>query len=301
MATLDDVQEFWHMNPCGSDTARQYGDRLQYFREIEAHRYSTEPHIPRVAGFGKFAARAVLEIGCGMGTDGSQFAARGALYTGVDLSAASVNFSKERFRLMGLPGNFAVCNAEDLPFSDNSFDHIYSFGVIHHSPNPEGIAGEMYRVLRPGGTFTVMLYNRTSLNFKVEIMGIRKAFRWLLLPSFAVPLLSAIIGVSKDKLARHRQILIQRPRMSEPEWVSINTDGPDCPLSRVYSASEALRLFDQFCDVTTEVYHLSRRHPPITGRLVPGFIRPQLGEKWGWHRIVSGRKPYSGTKPSDPS
>src|SRR6266481_7746186 len=68
--------------------------------------------------------------------------------------------------MFGLPGRFETANAEEkLPFADNTFDHVYSFGVIHHSPAPERIASEIHRVLKKGGTFTVMLYNRSSINY----------------------------------------------------------------------------------------------------------------------------------------
>ena len=148
----------------------------------------------------------MVEIGCGLGTDGIEFAKRGANYIGVDLTPKSVELTQERFQVFGVPGRFEVANAETgLPFPDASVDHVYSFGVIHHSPTPEKIVGEIYRILRPGGTFTVMLYNRNSINYYIEIMFLRRLFRWCLLPKFMPRLISSATGFDLWKLKKIRQ------------------------------------------------------------------------------------------------
>ncbi|MFQ6033065.1 MAG: class I SAM-dependent methyltransferase, partial [Candidatus Zixiibacteriota bacterium] len=230
--TIDQVKEFWNANPCGSKLSH-CKDRISYFNEIEAKRYKTEWHIPIVAKFDQYKNKDVLEIGCGIGTDGLQFAKNGANYTGVDLSPQAVKIAKERFSLFGVGGRIEVANAEDLPFEDDSFDHIYSFGVIHHSPHTERIIEEIHRVLRPGGTICIMVYNKSSINYYIEIMFLRKIFRWLLIPKFAPPLISLITGLDQTKLSDHRNIMLRRKNMTKSEWISINTDGPDCPLAKV--------------------------------------------------------------------
>src|SRR6516164_7086481 len=168
-ANLNDVRNFWDANPCQASLSVSE-DRRRYFQEISDKRYGgREWHVPTVANFGAFRGKHVLEIGCGIATDGLEFAKYGARYVGVDLTPESIEMAKERFELFNLKGEFHLANAENrLPFPDNSFDHIYSFGVIHHSPNTEAIVDEMYRVLRPGGTLTVMVYNRSSINYRIE-------------------------------------------------------------------------------------------------------------------------------------
>src|SRR5574341_386911 len=155
--TIKEVREFWNANPCNS-TLSQEEDRRQYFEEITRKRYGGRDwHIPTTARFELYAGKDVLEIGCGIGTDGFEFAKRGARYVGIDLTANSVAIAKERFDLFKVKGTLKVVNAEEgLPFENESFDHIYSFGVIHYSPRSEAIVDEMFRVLRPGGSFTVM-------------------------------------------------------------------------------------------------------------------------------------------------
>jgi len=264
-------------------------DRKQYFDEIERERYRVEWHIPLVANFAAYRGCDVLEIGCGIGTDGAQFAKHGARYTGIDLTPASIALARERFACYGLEGVLEVANAENLPFADASFDHVYSFGVIHHSPNPAAIVREIYRVLRPGGTFCVMVYNRSSINYYVEIMFLKKLFRYLLYPSFAPKLLARLAGFDYMMLHRQREIILTERHMTKERWLSMNTDGPDNPLSFVFNRHEVLSLFRDFEAVSTEVWHLSERS--WIGRALPRFLRDWLGRHWGWHRMIYGRKP----------
>lgn len=286
-ATIQTVREFWDDNPCQSDLSRAE-DRRRYFEEISQKRYGgREWHVPTVAAFHRYAGKDVLEIGCGIATDGLEFAKRGARYVGVDLTPRAIEQARERFSLFAVPGRFEVANAEDhLPFPDASFDHIYSFGVIHHSPKPERIVREMHRVLRPGGTFAVMLYNRASINYYVEIMFVRKVFRWLLLPQFMPVLLSRLTGFERWKLEGHREAL--RGKLTHEQWVSMNTDGPHCPLARVYNHAEAAALFSAFDDVRQEVWEFNVDHWPFVRRVIPTALERAVGRRWGWHRMIYG-------------
>ena len=288
-AGIEDVREFWNANPCGS-TLADATDRKAYFDEHERIRYRLEPHIPEVARFGDYRGRDVLEIGCGIGSDGLQFARNGARYTGVDLTSAGVATTRERLAVYGVAGTVEQADAEALRFADGSFDHVYSFGVIHHSPHTEKIVDEMYRVLRPGGTVCVMIYNRTSINYYVEIMFLRKLFRLTLYLPF-MPRLLSLLGFSREKLERHRALLRERKTMTKAEWISMNTDGPDCPLAKVYGAADAKKLFARFSDVRTEVRHFDRGHWSFVGKWMPDSVAWWLGRHWGWHRMIYARKP----------
>src|SRR3954447_18948571 len=196
--TIETVRNFWESNPCGNETSTS-SDRLAYFTEVEEYRYRHAPGIPRAARFADYRGKRVLEIGCGMGTDASQFAKGGADYVGVDLTEAAATLARENLAVRGLPGQTLAANTERLPFPDKSFDHVYSYGVIHHTENPEAVIQEIRRVLKPGGTLTVMLYNRTSINYYVEIMGLRKLGRAVLRPRWAPALLARHLGLSREK------------------------------------------------------------------------------------------------------
>lgn len=287
----DEVRDFWDANPCQASLSRSE-DRLRYFQEITERRYGRrEWHVPIVAQFDSFRGRDVLEIGCGIATDGLEFAKNGANYTGVDLTPHSIELARERFSLFKMRGRFEVANAQEgLPFPDESFDHVYSFGVIHHAPAPEKIVREIHRVLRKGGTFTVMLYNRNSINYYIEIMFLRKLFRWCLVPRFMPRLIAAITGFDQWKLEGHRSILTGRKKISREEWISMNTDGPFCPLARVYGRHEAADLFKDFCKLKQEVWEFNVDHWSFVGRAVPEPAAKWIGRHWGWHRMIYGEK-----------
>lgn len=288
---INDVKAFWDANPCQSNLSDKE-NRKKYFEEISHKRYFwREWHVPIIAEFEKFKNKDVLEIGCGIGTDGFEFAKNGAHYVGIDLTPNSVKLAKERFDLFNVKGEFKVVNAEEgLPFPDNSFDHIYSFGVIHHSPNTEAIVDEMYRVLKPSGTFTVMLYNRSSINYYIEIMFLRKLFRWILYPKFMPKLISKLTGFDEWKLKGHRELMIKKGKMSQQDWISINTDGPYCPLAKVYNKKEAAALFNKFKNIRQEVWEFNTDHWSFIGKLIPTKVVRAIGRKWGWHRMIYGIK-----------
>src|SRR6185369_15197027 len=107
----------------------------RFYELVEEHRYKKEWHIPEAGEFAQSKNLSVLEIGCGLGTDGAQFAKAGANYTGIDLTDTAVDLARRRFELFDLPGTFRVADAEKLDFPDNSFDIVYSHGVLHHTPD----------------------------------------------------------------------------------------------------------------------------------------------------------------------
>lgn len=286
---ITEVKQFWNSNPCQSDLSTAY-DRRAYFEEISRNRFGKrEWHVPVVAGFQNYRGKAILEVGCSIATDGLEFARNGAVYTGIDLTPNAIELARERFRLFGVQGTFEVANAEErIPFEDESFDHVYSFGVIHHSPVPTKIVSEIHRVLRHGGTCTVMLYNRNSINYYLEIMFLRKIFRHLLRPSWMPALLAKVTGFDRWKLEGHREALTRK--LTHEQWVSMNTDGPYCPLAKVYNRSEAAQLFKDFIDLRQEVWEFNVDHWPGLSTILPKSAEHWLGRRWGWHRMVYARK-----------
>jgi SAM-dependent methyltransferase len=156
------VAAFWEARPCGSSHTQAGEGSPEYFEQVERRRYELEPFIERYARFEEARGKALLEIGVGLGTDFIHFARAGARVTGVDLSARSIRLVHRRLDLEGLSGEVRVADAEALPFPDQSFDRVYSWGVLHHTPNTAEAINEAIRVLRPGGVVCVMLYGRRS-------------------------------------------------------------------------------------------------------------------------------------------
>lgn len=287
----DRVRDFWQAHPCGTKFAdAQPGSRI-FYELVEQHRYDKEWHIPDAAGFSKTKNRRVLEIGCGLGTDGAQFAKAGADYTGVDLTEAAVDLSRRRFELFNLPGTFRVADAEKLDFPDNSFDIVYSHGVLHHTPDTAGAIREVHRVLRPGGRALVMLYHRDSYNYRVNISMLRRAGVHLLRWKSGFKLVHFLTGEPEDSLREHgRRLRVERDYLGGQEFLNQNTDGAGNPLARVYSRDEAHELFKDFSNVELRVYFLNKRWLPILGRVLPRALEAKLASRWGWHLWIYATK-----------
>lgn len=148
----EDVRAFWEAEACGE----------RYGPEHDRLRYELEPEILTFADFESAKGKRVLEIGVGMGADLLRWARAGATTTGVDLTMRAVTLTQERLDLEGFRADIRVADAESLPFSDGQFDVVYSWGVLHHSPDPGQALAEAQRVLAPGGLLKVMLYHRRS-------------------------------------------------------------------------------------------------------------------------------------------
>ena len=260
------AREQWTNDPAGAidGRAHEFGTR-DFFDEVERHRYEKyAPWMSEVMGFSDVAGTRLLEVGCGMGTDLLQFARGGAGVTGVDLTPRSVETSRHHLKLYGQTGDFALTDAETLPFAEESFDVVYSNGVLHHTPDTAGAVREIHRVLRPGGLARVMLYHRRSWNYWVEIM----LHRGLLRGQF-------FRGQSAEDI------------MSR--YVEVN-EGEGRPLVKVYSRSQARKLFSMFSEVQTQVRQLTKGDFYFLGSLVPQSVLNVLGRRIGWNVIISARK-----------
>ena len=161
-ATKAQVSAYWSAEPCGSGLATAKPGSMEFFAQVEAERYRREPFIHGFADFARWKDSRVLEIGVGLGTDLVQFARAGALVIGVDLTETAVDLVARRIELEGLEAQVLVADAEGLPFADGSFDLVYSWGVLHHTPSTQAALAEVRRVLRPGGEARIMLYSRRS-------------------------------------------------------------------------------------------------------------------------------------------
>ena len=159
------VIAYWNEEACGTSAATSSKFTREYFDEIEKYRYAVEPEIFSFAQFSRFREQKVLEVGVGAGTDFLQWVRSGAKAYGVDITEEAVRHVRHRLEQYGLfAEEIRVADAEHLPYEDDYFDLIYSFGVIHHSPNTIKALEEIIRCTRKGGLIKVMVYNRRSLN-----------------------------------------------------------------------------------------------------------------------------------------
>jgi len=176
-----EVEHWWAENPMtyGSEHGKtEYSDKPErnfplgspeFFAEVDQTFYTwNDPLHDQTGRFGKlfpyerFRGKRVLEVGCGMGTMAMNWALHGAIVQPVDLNPVAVTQTTNRMRLNKLPVQAAQADGNRLPFADATFDYVYSWGVLHHSPRLDLSIEQLLRVLKPGGEFGVMLYHRRS-------------------------------------------------------------------------------------------------------------------------------------------
>ncbi|MBM3262261.1 MAG: class I SAM-dependent methyltransferase [candidate division Zixibacteria bacterium] len=172
MATVKDVHDFWNRNLCGDEYTESQYLSIEYFEESKGIRYRYHYHIPRELGKLKDIKKngKALEIGLGLGVDTQVLCELGYEVTGVDLTEKSVEATSARLAFYGLPATIMVGNAEALGFDDETFDIVYSFGVLHHTPDTQKAVNEVYRVLKKGGVALIMLYHRHALNYLAHLV-----------------------------------------------------------------------------------------------------------------------------------
>ena len=260
------AREQWDQDPCGAETASDHelGTR-EFFDAVERNRYTDyAPWMPQIMGFDQYPGASLLEIGCGMGSDLLQFARGGASVTGIDLTPRSIEITRHRFALYGQRGSFMISDGERLPFKANTFDVVYSNGVLHHTPDTEGAINEVHRVLRPGGVAKVMLYHRNSLNYWIEIV-----------------LRRGVLGGEYLRGRSSEEIMSRVIEFSEHEAR---------PLVKVYSRKQAHDLFGQFRDVRVDVEQLTRAELRFLSPLVSASLFERLAHRIGWNVIITAQK-----------
>jgi SAM-dependent methyltransferase len=259
------------------------------YAAIRSDRYSRESHLENVAGFGDHAGQTMAEIGCGVGTDGSRFLEGGARYLGVDQSGVAVQTARKTFDMLGLGGVVVQGYATALPLRTEAVDFVYSNGVLHHIPHTDVAVREIHRVLRPGGHCLVMLYHRSSFNYRFNILVLRRVGALLLLVPGGSRLVSRLTREPVQTLDQHRALLRRHGSSYLTDrqlFLSNNTDGPGNPLSKVYSAREARALFAAFRKVEIEVHYLNLRTLPFLDRVLSPAFKERLARRWGWHLYV---------------
>ena len=254
-ALKNEVREYWNANPCGTQfTDLEWGSRA-FFDEVERFRYEVQPFMRRLMEFDNFRGQRLLEVGCGLGTDLLQFARGGAAVTGVDLTPSSIELVKKRFALYGLPVEAQVADAEHLPFTDGTFDAVYSFGVLHHTPNTPRSVSEVFRVLKPGGRAIVMLYHRHSWH--------------------------AALGKIYSRFSKRFRAVA-----STDEWIRI-FDGAGNPLGKAYTRNECRAMFAAFADIRFTVADPLRRTFP---QWLNGLNQRIFGPWCGFYLVIKATK-----------
>ncbi|HET7290919.1 MAG TPA: class I SAM-dependent methyltransferase [Vicinamibacteria bacterium] len=256
VASKEQVRSFWEATPCGTRGFEETEGSAAYFERLERERDEREPFIASFARFAERRGRRVLEVGVGAGTDFVRFARAGAALTGVDLTQHAVDLALRRLEREGLAADVRQADAERLPFPDENFDFVYSWGVIHHTSDPAAAAREIVRVLAPGGETCVMVYHRHSL---VALQC------WVLYA-----------------------LLAGRPWRSLREVVAAHVESAG---TQAYTVAEARALFPGLAEVRVNPvvtpYDLRVSRSGYLPRWALRFVPRRLG----WFLVVTGRKP----------
>ena len=276
------IKEFWQGHPCGDAQVgglrdRFHGDYDRFFTDYDQFRYRNERHLPTCIEALNVADKKVLEIGLGEGAESERLIRQGACWSGVDLTAEAVERVRTRLTLRELPyEELRQGNVLDLPFANDSFDMVFSHGVLHHVPEIKQAQSEIHRILRPGGELVIMMYARWSLNYLVSIGVIRRAALLAVYPIARAGILSGdpTRGTLAAHLANARDRGLAR-YLRLDEFVHRNTDGPANPYALVYDRRRIEHDFPSFR--VTRTYKRFMHAPPLPIHRLPGETL------MGWH------------------
>ena len=160
--SIQDVINYWNTRPCNIKHSNKVIGSKEYFNEVSERKYKVEPHIIDFANFKKYNEKEVLEVGCGLGTAAQSFIENGAIYKGIDISEESIKIARQRLDIFHLNGTLEINNIEEMIKNNNQYDLIYSFGVLHHTPDIKKAIENIYNMLKDNGEFKLMLYAKNS-------------------------------------------------------------------------------------------------------------------------------------------
>ncbi len=262
--TEHDIQTFWsdrpmlytekslsNLNEKPEETFTRveevFRDKGRHFQEKNA------PLLSRFIDYASMKDKKVLEIGCGVGWFSNEFLKAGAKVEAIDLSREHVRLSKYRFS--DNPNfNVQVASAEKIPFADNTFDFVCSWGVLHHASNDEACYRELHRVLKPEGKAFLMLYRKGGAKYWYH-----KVFRR---------------GVLKGELIKHKMNITSLIQSATDAYQS---DSPGAPISRHYTRSEMQKKFAAFSECKLQITGNAHEWAAIPFHRLP--LTDILGEK----------------------
>lgn len=259
------TKQQWNNDPCGAVTANEYQiGSPEFYQQVESYRYNVySPWLKKEVQFEKYRGKKILEIGGGLGTDLIQFARAGAITFDLDLASEHIRLAKKRFEMENIESSFIIGDAEYNCFKDNSFDVVYSFGVLHHTPDTQKAINEAYRVLKPGGEAIIMLYYKHSF------------FYW-----FSMFFVKGILKGNLFKMSMDE--ILSR-------FVEYSTSGA-LPLVKVYTKKQARELFKSFKTIDIKIRQLTKEDFLFLGKIIPNFVLNFLGKFIGWNILIKAIK-----------
>lgn len=272
----------WTENPIGTSYSSNTIGTKQWYEEIYKHRYEVyAPWMKKTFMFEQYKNKRVLEIGVGVGTDHIALAEVGAYLAGIDITQRSIDLTRKNLEMRGFSSDLKIADAEQLPFEDNVFDMVYSFGVLHHIFDIRKSLAEIHRVLKPGGQILIGLYHKKSFFYWFKIVQ----FPWR----------------SNKRIYENFQAIEIGQRESKADII-VNA----------YTKEEIIKLFKDFdaLDISIkhpsycfyDIYRLSSKKFKVilAKKIILFFIGPFkfftdkidtfIGNNFGWYLIIKGKK-----------
>jgi len=256
------------------DVETRFGSR-EFFdqsdREFLKWNQPLHGHTPfsQIFPYTEFRSKKVLEIGCGMGLMSSLWALSGATVTSVDLNFTSVRTTSMRFEGLGIQSRLVQADARNLPLGDSLFDYVFSWGVLHHSPNLDRSISELARVLKPGGEFGIMLYNRNSI------------LHW-----YMTRYLEGFVHLE----SRFLNDLELSSRYGDGARDEGNPYTRPVTRREVKSLCQSSGLSSTVRTLGTDLDSVLVMMAPGLGKVLPRRLKKPLARRWGWSLWISGRK-----------
>jgi ubiquinone/menaquinone biosynthesis C-methylase UbiE/uncharacterized protein YbaR (Trm112 family) len=277
---LRNVQSFWSDRP----TAGKWDTDEEQMEGLERWRRESHPWLESIAGYEKHSGQLMLEVGCGQGLCTYRFAENGADVVALDLSYDSIALAQKRLRRKGLSDNvdLVIGNAQSLPFRDDRFDFVYSFGVIHHSPDTSACVREISRVVKRGSPVFVMYYYTWSLTKLIEASA-----------KFANRALTWITGDEQAFLKLARQMLGGYADKHTAQFLKTGKAATlHAPVIHSYSRRQTLAMFTAvgFTNVQLTLTHLSEEVAFVLKKLRMSSLIPLLAKRVGWDLITTATK-----------
>lgn len=273
------IRYWWNSSPCCSKVASAPAGTKEFYEQVDLYKDTYEPFTDQIADYGRWKGKRVLEIGCGLGKDFSRFISAGAKATAIDMSNRSLALTAKRLAIFGLKGNLCLADAESLPFKDNVFDLVFSWGVLHHTPDTQKAINEIHRCLNSDcGKIIIMLYNKHSLK-NMQIILLYTIIKFNLADKIKR------ISLPWKRYNQFKNLLSKYGSLDKEQILPSFTDGFGNPLSKVYSSGEILKMFLKFKNINICAYESK----DSSFAKIFDFFKT-LEKNFGWFIVITAEK-----------
>ena len=168
------AQEWWDPNGKYKTALAFNAARTEYMIAQLASCHGRDPSSPDC-----LEGLRILDVGCGGGLISEALAKRGAIVTGVDASAMSIEVARRHAQQSGLLVDYRHCLAGQLLAEDERFDVVINAEVVEHVPDQAALINDCARLVKPSGSLVLATLNRTVKSWIIAILGAEYVMRYL--------------------------------------------------------------------------------------------------------------------------